>query len=244
MKMPSDTMSPVCIIPARGGSKRIPNKNINMFCGKPMIQWSIEAALDSKCFSSIVVSTDSTAVAELATSLGAQVPFMRPERLADDYTITIDVMKHAIEYLLGQNPLDVSSSTPVCCLYATSPFTLSNDIQSSLERLAGSDFVLPITNFGFPIQRASKMNENGVLSMFSPEHVNTRSQDLEEAYHDAGQFCWGTAQAWCSVSSLNEGRVAGYQLPRWRVQDIDTPEDWERAENMFAIIGTKVSSLS
>lgn len=239
MNTPPDASSPVCVIPARGGSKRIPHKNINLFCGKPMIQWSIEAAIESKCFSSIVVSTDSAKVADMATGLGAYVPFKRPERLADDHTITIDVIKHAVEWFFEQNLPSVSMSTPVCCLYATSPFTLPADIRNSLGLLANSQFVIPVSSFGFPIQRASRMSEDGVLSMFSPEHVNTRSQDLEEAYHDAGQFYWGTAQAWCSAQSLYAGRVAGYPLPRWRVQDIDTPEDWQRAEKMFAAMGTK-----
>lgn len=241
MKMPPNALKPVCIIPARGGSKRIPNKNIKPFFGKPMIQWSIEAATDSKCFSSIVVSTDSADVATVAMSLGANVPFTRPACLADDYTVTIDVIKHAIDYLLVQDASGVSMSTPVCCLYATSPFTLASDIKYSLDKLADAQFVIPVTSFGFPIQRASRMSDDGQLSLFSPEHVNTRSQDLEEAYHDAGQFYWGTAKAWCSAQSLYAEKVAGFPLPRWRVQDIDTPEDWKRAEKMFAVISNNSS---
>lgn len=236
MKSAGESYKPICIIPARGGSKRIVKKNIKTFCEKPMIQWSIEAAIDANCFSSILVSTDSSQIASIARALGARIPFMRPSELADDHTITIDVIKHAIEYLKQSNMLPVNEHTPVCCLYATAPFTQPSDLAESLERLTDTSFVIPVTSFAFPVQRASGLSDEGKLSMFYPEHVNTRSQDLVEAYHDAGQFYWGTANTWCTAPSMYATQPAGYLLPRWRVQDIDTPEDWDRAEYLFAAI--------
>lgn len=222
----------IVIIPARGGSKRIPRKNIKLFCGKPMIAWSIEAALASDCFDRVIVSTDDAEIADVAGQYGAEVPFMRPAELSDDHTGTIPVLRHAIEWM------EEHTGTPmqdVCCLYATAPFVLAEDLRKGQSVLAeaGGDYAFSITSYAFPIQRAIRLTSQGRVDMFSPEHFNTRSQDLEEAYHDAGQFYWGRAEAW------KEGRVifapgsAPVLLPRHRVQDIDTPEDWERAQWMF-----------
>jgi len=221
----------VAIIPARGGSKRIPRKNIREFCGKPMIAWSIEAARTADCFDRVIVSTEDSEIAEVAREWGAEVPFHRPEELANDYAGTVAVMQHAVEWLQanGEDP------ETVCCLYATAPFVSASDLSRGEELLQeqGSSYALSVTSFPFPIQRAVRITESGRLAMFQPEYRNVRSQDLEEAYHDAAQFYWGRASAWQGGEPLfGEGTVP-VVLPRHRVQDIDTPEDWERAERMF-----------
>lgn len=221
----------IAIIPARGGSKRIPGKNIKEFFGKPMIAWSIEAALESKCFDRVIVSTDDKEIAEIAKRYGAEVPFVRPANLSDDYMGTIPVIKHAVEWL------NEYSQAPnlVCCIYATAPFISSSDIKSGLEKLQKTDFdyAFSVTSYGFPIQRAIKINENENVEMFEPQYFNTRSQDLEEAYHDAGQFYWGQADAWLSEKVIFGSNSTPIILPRHRVQDIDTFDDWERAEWLF-----------
>ncbi|MDD2580807.1 MAG: pseudaminic acid cytidylyltransferase [Desulfuromonadaceae bacterium] len=224
-------MNRIAVIPARGGSKRIPHKNIKEFCGKPMIAWSIEAALQSGCFDCIVVSTDDAEIAEIAQRFGAEVPFMRPAQLSDDHTGTIPVIRNAIEWFIkqGQQP------EQVCCIYATAPFISPEDIQSGLEILTatGSDYAFSVTSYPFPIQRAIRLTPYGRVEMFNPEEFNTRSQDLEEAYHDAGQFYWGRASAWLAEKMIFSTAAAPVQLPRHQVQDIDTMEDWQRAELMF-----------
>jgi len=220
----------LAIIPARGGSKRIPRKNIKPFCGKPMIAWSIEAALRSARFDQVVVSTDDAEIADVARQYGASVPFMRPAELSDDYTGTLPVIRHAIEWFNGQG----QTVEQVCCLYATAPFVCVEDIQRGLQILeeTGSDYAFSVTSYAFPIQRAIRLTEQGRVEMFSPEHFNTRSQDLEEAYHDAGQFYWGRASAWLQGKMIFSPDSAPVLLPRHRVQDIDTPDDWLRAEWM------------
>lgn len=221
----------LAIIPARGGSKRIPRKNIKPFCGKPMIAWSIEAALQSACFDQVIVSTDDAEIAEVARQWGATVPFMRPAELSDDHTGTIPVIRHAIEWfnLQGQ------SVEQACCLYATAPFVMAEDLRRGLEILQGNtcDYAFSVTSYAFPIQRAIRINGEGHVEMFSPEHFNTRSQDLEEAFHDAGQFYWGRADAWLQGKMIFSPDSLPVLLPRHRVQDIDTPEDWTRAEWLF-----------
>jgi len=221
----------LAVIPARGGSKRIPRKNIKLFCGKPMLAWSVEAALASKLFDHVIVSTDDAEIAAIAHTCGAEVPFMRPSTLADDYTGTSPVVAHAIEYYRARNELP----NPVCCIYPTAPFVTTTDLQCGLKKLEDfqTDFAFSVTRYAFPIQRAIKLTCTGRVEMFQPEHFNTRSQDLAEAYHDAGQFYWGKADAWCSGKTLFSSGSVPVVLPRYRVQDIDTPEDWERAEWMF-----------
>ena len=221
----------LAIIPARGGSKRIPRKNIKLFCAKPMIAWSIEAALQSGCFDQIIVSTDDTEIAEVARSHGATVPFMRPAELSDDHTGPIPVIRHAIEWVNAQGqPVEQA-----CCLYATAPFVSAEDINRGLDILNAtqSDYAFSVTSYAFPIQRAIRLNGEGRVQMFNPEHFNTRSQDLEEAFHDAGQFYWGTADAWLKGRMIFGAGSVPVPLPRHRVQDIDTPEDWVRAEWLF-----------
>lgn len=221
----------VAIIPARGGSKRIPRKNIKPFCGKPMIAWSIEAALRSACFDQVIVSTDDAEIAEVARQFGASVPFMRPAELSDDHTGTIPVIRHAIEWFNAQG----KTVEQACCLYATAPFVSAEDIRRGLDVLQGRDcdYAFSVTSYAFPIQRAIRITEQGGVEMFNPEHFNTRSQDLEEAYHDAGQFYWGRAEAWREGRMIFSPNSIPVILPRHRVQDIDIAEDWVRAEWMF-----------
>ena len=221
----------LAIIPARGGSKRIPRKNIKLFCAKPMIAWSIEAALQSGCFDQVIVSTDDQEIAEVARQYGATVPFMRPAELSDDHTGTVPVIQHAIEWVNAQGqPVEQA-----CCLYATAPFVSAEDINRGLDILNAtqSDYAFSVTSYAFPIQRAIRLNGEGRVQMFNPEHFNTRSQDLEEAFHDAGQFYWGTADAWLQGRMIFGTGSVPVPLPRHRVQDIDTPEDWVRAEWLF-----------
>lgn len=224
----------LAVIPARGGSKRIPRKNIKSFCGKPMIAWSIEAALQSGCFDHVVVSTDNAEIAEIARRCGAQVPFVRPATLSDDHTGTTAVISHAIDWFAAQG----ETLTQVCCLYATAPFVAAEDLRTGLQVLteSGADYAFSVTGYAFPIQRAIRITNANRVEMFNPEHFNTRSQDLEEAYHDAGQFYWGKASAWLNREMIFSSISAAVMLPRHRVQDIDTPEDWLRAELMFSTL--------
>lgn len=221
----------IAVIPARGGSKRIPRKNIRGFCGKPIIAWSIEAARDSGCFDSIVVSTDDKEIADVARQAGATVPFMRPAGLSDDLTGTAAVVRHVIGWYDERS----EKPDPVCCLYATAPFVTGTDLQRGLALLRGetAGFVFPVCRFSAPIQRAVRLDANGRVSMFNPEYANSRSQDLEPAYHDAGQFYWGTRAAWLSETSLFGRDSLAIVLPDSRVQDIDTDEDWAQAEAKF-----------
>jgi pseudaminic acid cytidylyltransferase len=221
----------LAVIPARGGSKRIYKKNIKPFGGKPMIAWSVQAAQNAGIFDRIVVSTDDVEIAAVAREYGADVPFMRPAELSDDHTGTTDVIAHAIEWHVahGYDP------QKICCIYATAPFLQVEDIQRGAEILnnSGADFAFSVTSFTFPIQRAMKLRSDGRLEMFDPSQLQTRSQDLLESYHDAGQFYWGTQAAWMSNIPIFGPRSAPVMLPRYRVQDIDTPEDWQQAEALF-----------
>jgi N-acylneuraminate cytidylyltransferase len=221
----------ICVIPARGGSKRIPRKNIKEFNGKPIIAYSIEAALKSNCFDQVIVSTDDVEIVEVAKKYGAQVPFIRPTELSNDYAGTIPVIKHAIEWLEENN----NSIESVCCLYATAPFIQPQTISRAFQRLQESktDYCFSATSFTFPIQRAIRITQNDKVEMFYPEYFNVRSQDLEEAYHDAGQFYWGKAQAFKDELPIFSEVATSYILPRYLVQDIDTKEDWIRAEAMY-----------
>ena len=224
----------LCVIPARGGSKRIPRKNIRAFCGKPMIAWPIEAAIASGCFDRVVVSTDDDEIADVARGAGAEARFRRAPDLADDHTPTVPVIADAI------TRLGVADRTPVCCLYATSPFVDPTDLRRGLDRLeeTGAPFVLSVTTYAFPIQRALRRDASGRVEMFDPAQMQTRSQDLEGAWHDAGQFYWGHAESWTSGWGIFEAGAQGLALPRHRVQDIDTEEDWQRAEWMMRAMQT------
>ena len=221
----------ICVIPARGGSKRIPRKNIKFFYGKPIIAYSIEAALASSCIDQVIVSTDDQEISEVAKEYGAQVPFIRPEKLSTDYIATNPVISHAVEWMEDHgNHIDA-----VCCLNATAPFVQTDTISDAYENFINlkADFCFTVTSFPFPIQRALKIDKSNKVGMFYPENLNTRSQDLQEAYHDAGQFYWGTKLAFNSDASILSEIVIPYILPRYLVQDIDTLEDWKRAEIMY-----------
>jgi len=221
----------VAVIPARGGSKRIPRKNIRRFCGKPLIAWSIEAALSARCFDRVIVSTEDDEIMTVARESGAEVPFRRPEELSDDHAGTVAVMQQAVAWLQDNG----WAPARACCIYATAPFVTAPDLQRGQEILDAADgaYAVSVTAFEFPIQRAVCLRDDGGLAMFWPEHRETRSQDLEEAYHDAAQFYWGHAWAWRAAERLFGEQTAPVLVPRHRVQDIDTPKDWERAELMF-----------
>jgi len=221
----------ICIIPARGGSKRIPIKNIKEFNGKPIVAYSIEAALKSDCFERVIVSTDDVEIADIARLYGAEVPFLRPEELSNDHVGTLPVVKHAVEWFDKKG----EQIEYVCCLYATAPFVQVQAIALAYERLLAlkAEYCLAVTSFAFPIQRAVKLTGQNRLEMFYPEYLSARSQDLEEAYHDAGQFCWGKGDAFKAMRPIFSEFTCPYVLPRHLVQDIDTLEDWKRAELMF-----------
>ena len=223
----------MCVIPARGGSKRIPRKNIKEFLGKPIIAYSIEAALESNCFEEVLVSTDDEEIAELSIKYGAHVPFIRPQKLSDDLSNTLSVVKHAIEQRDRNDNIK-----NVCCLYATAPFIDAKTITQSYEKFINSNasFCLGITNFSFPIQRAVKISNNNRIEMVNKDNTNKNSQDFEETYHDAGQFCWGKAAAFRKEQSIYSGSTLPYVLKNNLVQDIDTIEDWLRAEAMYRIL--------
>lgn len=227
----------VAVIPARGGSKRIPRKNIKEFCGKPMIAWSIEIALESKCFDQVVVSTDDEEIAKISRRYGANVPFMRRKALADDYTPTIPVIKNAIEWFeKNGNRIDL-----VCCIYAAAPFIEIEDLRLSQEKLMTNDclYSFPVAIFPYPIYRAKKINSDGRLELVFPEYFDgknphlVRSQEFGETFHDAGQFYWGKKNAWLDEKPIFSNDSVPIEVPKYRVQDIDTEDDWIRAELMF-----------
>jgi len=222
----------LCVIPARGGSKRIPRKNIKQFHGKPIIAYSIEAAIDSECFDKIIVSTDDQEIASIARDYGAETPFIRPGVLADDHTGSDDVIRHAIRWYQNLS----QEVEYACCIYATAPFVSYVDIQRGLELLieTNKDFAYSVAEFSFPIQRAVRIkpDENGV-EPFNSKNMGVRSQDLETAYHDAGQFYWGKACAYIEDRSFYSSQTIPIVLPSYRVQDIDTIDDWRRAELMY-----------
>jgi N-acylneuraminate cytidylyltransferase len=224
-------LSCVAIIPARGGSKRIPRKNLKPFDGVPMIVRSIRTAFDCGLFDQVVVSTDDEEIADIARAHGAQVPFMRPTALADDFTGTAAVIVHALKQL---PPFDYA-----CCVYATAPLLQARYLRQGHELLVqhpDKSFAFSVAGFGFPVQRALTLDEQGALTSLYPEFRNTRSQDLPEAYQDAGQFYWGRTEAWLRGDVLFSPASLPVILPRHLVQDIDTLEDWKRAEYLYAAL--------
>ena len=224
-------MNSVAIIPARGGSKRIPRKNLLPFDGVPMIVRSIRTALDSGLFEQVVVSTDDAEIAELALAHGAQVPFLRPAELADDFTGTAAVIVHALQQL--------PAFDYACCVYATAPLLQARFLRQGFELLQqhpDKAFAFSVCSFGFPVQRALTLDGQGALTALYPEFRNTRSQDLPEAFQDAGQFYWGRREAWLRGDVLYSPASLPVLLPRHLVQDIDTPQDWKRAEYLYAAL--------
>ncbi|MCF7981566.1 MAG: pseudaminic acid cytidylyltransferase [Pseudomonadales bacterium] len=217
----------IAVIPARGGSKRIPRKNIKDFCGRPMIAWAISAARESDIFDRIIVSTDDEEIADIARKWGAETPFVRPVALADDLTPTVPVVAHAVK-----SCLDLGwEADYVCCIYPCVPFLRVSDLVSALDLMnaRNADFVYPVTEYVHPVQRAMRQLPSGQMQYFSPEYELTRTQDLEKSFHDAGQFYWGKASAWLEHKRMHTDGL-GMSIPNWRVVDIDSTDDWIRAE--------------
>lgn len=216
------------VIPARGGSKRIPQKNIRLFHGKPLLAWPILAAQQSGLFDRIIVSTDSPDVSDVALEYGAEVPFMRPHELADDTSPTLPVVQHAIQFLKATN----WNCTVVCCLYPGAVSTTGDLLVSGLRALRFSPdalFSCAVSGYAYPVQRSLVLDADGLLTMTQPQFYNTHSQDLVRHFHDAGQFYWADTETWLSETHMLT-KVAPVYLPSWAVQDIDTEEDWKRAE--------------
>ncbi len=224
----------ICIIPARGNSKRIPKKNIRLFHEKPMITWSIENAIKSKVFDKVIVSTDNQEIAEIAKSSGAEVPFMRPRYLSGDDIATYPVIDHAIKYFI-KGTIDLKF---ICCLYATAPFTTKEDLKKAFQLVKEENqgtYVFAASKFSFPIQRAIKIDKKGYSSVKDKANIKKRSQDLEEYFHDVGQFYFASKNTWLNnVDMFENGKPL--IIPRWRVEDIDTEEDWLRAEKLFKML--------
>lgn len=224
----------IAIIPARGGSKRIPRKNIRNFCGRPMLAWSVDAARASALFDHIIVSTDDPEIADVARRWHAEVPFMRPDELSADHVGTTEVISHATSWALEEG----WQLSAVCCIYATAPFVLPEDLKQGLDALAAGDwdFALSVTEFRSSIFRSFRHLPEGGLEMFFPEHFHKRTQDLPTALHDAGQFYWGRPDAWIGHRPIFGRSSVPLFIPHWRVQDIDSEEDWRRAELLKQIL--------
>jgi N-acylneuraminate cytidylyltransferase len=224
-------MSNVAIITARGGSKRIPRKNIRAFAGRPMIAYPIEAAIRSGLFDRVLVSTDDAEITAVALGCGAEVPFVRPPELADDHTGTVPVVRHAIRWLRDSG----EAVEYVCCLYPTAPFLTADILRQGFAAVQrpGCRFAFSVARFGYPIQRALRRTGPSGVEPFFPESIPCRSQDLEPAYHDAGQFYWGTAEAFMDGSQMFGAASTPIVLPPHRVQDIDDEDDWRRAEYLY-----------
>lgn len=222
----------IAILPARGGSKRIPRKNVLPFAGRAAIGWPIGAALQSGLFARVVVSTDDAEIAAAARATGAEVPFTREAGLADDHTGTTEVIRDAV------TRLDLPDDTPVCCIYATAFFVTAADLAQGFARLQdGADWALSLGEYRTPIQRAYRQLGAGRVAAFAPDEMPKRSQDLEPAFFDAGQFYWARAGQWRDPAARVWDGAAGVVLPPERCIDIDTPADWDLAERMFAALG-------
>ncbi len=226
----------IAVIPARGGSKRIPRKNIKLFHGRPMISYAIDAAIRSGVFDRVIVSSDDDEIITVALNCGAEVPFLRPKELADDYTPTVPVIAHAISACIDLG-WDINFA---CCIYPGVPFIAIEDLLLSHEILCQGkkNYVFPVTNFPSPIQRALRRANNGRVQPFQPENAATRTQDLEHGYFDAGQFYWGPTSSWLGGLNIH---LTGHSIviPEWRVVDIDTLADWERAELVYEALLNK-----
>lgn len=233
----SPTGPAVAILPARGGSKRIPGKNVRPFAGVPLLARTISILQRGGLFDRIIVSTDDREIEEVARGAGAEVPFRRPATLADDHTPTTPVIAHAVRTLEEQS--GHHQLGPVCAVYPTAVLTTEDDLRSALALLGSpstTSYVATATTFGAPIQRALRRLPDGSCEMLWPEHRQSRTQDLEQTYHDAGQFYWGHRAAWLAEEPMFEESTRLHVIPRWRTQDIDTLEDWERAELLFELI--------
>lgn len=231
----------LAVIPARGGSKRIPRKNIRAFAGRPMIGYAIDLARNSGLFDHVVVSTDDAEVADVARRLGAEVPFMRPDELANDHTATVPVVAHAIR---ACRELGWRVDT-VCCLYPAVPLLRPSDLSDALAMLEQGDapYVFPVLAYRSPIQRALRRDADGRSAPLHPEHAQTRTQDLPKAYHDAGQFYWGRASSWLDGLALHAD-VRTLVLDEGSAVDIDTPADWALAEALYAQRGARLEAVT
>ena len=224
----------VAIIPARGGSKRIPRKNIKPFCGQPMLAYPIKAAIESGCFNKVLVSTDDEEIAEIAKFYGAEVPKLRPAQLSDDQTGTSAVVRYELEQLIQQG----NSISYCCCIYATTPLLTAPYLRQAWHQLQHNEslnYVFSAARFSFPIQRALVQCQNGVAP-FDPTSIGKRSQDLTPTFHDAGQFYFGRTDAWLNHQAIFADNSKMLVLPDHLVQDIDTPEDWQHAELLYKLM--------
>jgi pseudaminic acid cytidylyltransferase len=224
----------IAVIPARGGSKRIPRKNVREFDGRPLIAYSIKNAASSGLFDRIVVSTDDDEVARVSAQHGAEVPFRRPASLADDYATTSDVMAHAVSWLRESD----SAPTAVCCIYPTAPLMRLDDLRIGLELFSTGQwqYVFSAAAFPYSIFRSLRAETGGGIAMVFPEHLHTRSQDLPEVLHDAGQFYWGRPDAWGKIPVFASTSTV-VRIPHWLALDLDTPEDWERLQLTHRALG-------
>jgi len=220
----------IAVIPARGGSKRIPKKNIREFFGKPMLAWSILAAQKTNIFEKIIVSTDDLEIKKIAEKYGAEVPFLRPKELSSDHAATAPVIAHAIKKI----NLKTNGDQWVCCIYPCAPLIFYEDIKNSLELVQKhkGDFIYPISDYAVPPQWALRLKKNNHLEYLNPGKEMIRSQDLEKLYFDAGQFYWGKASAWIEKKEMHSSGI-GYPIKNSRAVDIDTLDDWKRAEALF-----------
>jgi N-acylneuraminate cytidylyltransferase len=222
----------LAVIPARGGSKRLPRKNVRTFRGRPMIAWSIDAARRSGVFDDIIVSTDDFEIAEVARSVGASVPFMRPAELSGDHVTTAAVIAHATRWCKENGP----APRAVCCIYATAPLMSPQDIARGLITLESGawDFAFSAAEYRSSIFRAFRQLPGGGVEMYFPDRYESRTQDLPVALHDAAQFYWGRPEAWLEQRIIFGARSVPVVIPNWRVQDIDTEDDWQRAELLMS----------
>lgn len=221
-------MRRLAIIPARGGSKRLPGKNIRDFAGKPMLAWSIEAALKSGLFDTVMVSTDSEEIAKVARAAGAVVPFMRSPETSDDHSILMEVMAEVV----GRYEAQGEVYERICCILATAPLLQADSLIRAYDLMQdeGFDTVFPVVAFDYPIQRALRRDPDGRTAMIQPEHYTSRSQDLEPAYHDAALFFWIRREACLAKQSAFAGKAGSFIIDAMQAQDIDTPMDWRLAE--------------
>ena len=224
----------IAVIPARGGSKRIPRKNIRKFSGKPIIAYSIEKALLSDLFGKVIVSTDDDEINSIAKQFGAEVPFKRSAQLSDDYAGTTEVVAHAIKWMENQG----WTLNGVCCIYPTAPLLDVELLKTSYEIFIKGkwDYVFSATEYVYPVERSFKVLDNNVLKMLIPENFDRRSQDLTPTFHDAGQFYWGSPEAWVEDRPIFSERSTIIKLPAYGAADIDTEDDWKRAELLYKIL--------
>jgi pseudaminic acid cytidylyltransferase len=220
----------IAVIPARAGSKRVPGKNIRPFQGRPMIAFAIKTAVESKIFERVIVSTDSNEIAEVAKKEGAEVPFLRPSEISGDHTTTAEVLKHAL--------IEIGADAKykfACCIYPAVPFLMISDVKAGLELLHTKDAksTLAISEFGSSVWRAFEEFSDHKLKMIWPEHSVVRTQDLPSAFHDAGQFYWVQVEEFLKKPQFFTNKTYGIKIPKWRSHDIDTKDDWERAEVIY-----------